>query len=145
MTSITPAVAYRGMGDATRTSGCLTLNGEGVRRHHLRLQHWLAGGDQAALEEFVGAHGEDFTLVRSDGAVLTRDQMVAALREVGGSQPDLEIDISEISSPTAGAVRFLERHTRGSKSELRRVTALVDGNTWLSVHETTVRSRRGTA
>lgn len=121
------------------------MNGEGVRRHHLRLQRWLADDDRAALDEFVDAHGEDFTLVRSDGAVLTRDQMVAALREVGGSQPGLEIEISEISSPTSGAVRFLERHTRGSKSELRRVTALVDGDTWLSVHETTVRSRRGTS
>lgn len=119
------------------------MNGEGVRRHHARLQRWLAAGDGDALDEFVAAHGEDFTLVRSDGAVLSRAEMVAALVEVGGSQPDLEIEITEISSPTAGAVRFLERHTRGSKSERRRVTALVDGDTWLSVHETTVRSRRG--
>ena len=113
-----------------------------MRRHHLRLQRWLAEGDQASIDEFVDAHGEDFTLVRSDGAVLGRDQMVSALREVGGSQPDLQIEISEISSPTAGAVRFLEQHTRGTKTELRRVTALVDGDTWLSVHETTVRARR---
>ena len=121
------------------------MNGEGVRRHHLRLQRWLADGDREALDAFVGAHGEDFTLVTRDGALLKREEMVAALQEVGASQPGLEIEITEISSPTAGAVRFLERHTSGSKSEVRRVTALVDGDTWLSVHETTVRSRKRTA
>lgn len=119
------------------------MNGEGVRRHHAHLQHWLAAGDRAALAAFVDAHGEDFTLVRCDGVVLSRDDMVAALQKVGGSQPDLVIDISDISSPTPGAVRFLECHTRGTKSEWRRVTALVDGDVWLSVHETTVKSPPG--
>ena len=118
------------------------MNGEDVRRHHQRLQRWLAEGDRAALDEFVAAHHEDFTLVTRDGAVLSRDQMVAALSGVGGTQPGLEIEITEMSSPTPGAVRFLERHTVGTRKELRRVTALVDGTTWLSVHETTVRTRR---
>lgn len=116
-----------------------------VQRLHRLLAHWL-GADcgPAVLTEFRDSHAADFTLITTEGAVLTAQELFTALAGGRNSAPGLVIDVDEIAvvaeSPEFAVVRFRETHHHDGRAAARRTTAVLrrtaDGLRWQHVHET---------
>ncbi|MDA3648738.1 DUF4440 domain-containing protein [Saccharopolyspora indica] len=119
--------------------------GAEVERLHRLLADWLgADCDAAVLTEFRDSHAEDFTLITTEGAVLTAEELFTALAGARNSAPGLAIGVDEIAivaeSPEFTVVRFREAHRRDGTSTVRRTTAVLrrtpGGLRWQHVHET---------
>lgn len=115
-----------------------------VERLHRLLAHWL-GADcgPAVLTEFRDSHANDFTLITTEGAVLTAEELFTALAGARNSAPGLAIEVDEIvtvaESSEFAVVRFRETH-RDGRTTARRTTAVLrrtaGGWRWQHVHET---------
>lgn len=106
--------------------------------HHNHLAAWLSVRDERRFEAFLSAHHRDFSLVTTSGAILDLAALRESLRDAGGSQPGLTIEIHATARITEQAHRFSERHTiDGSVLGTRVVTAVIRDCLLLAVHETT--------
>ncbi|MGW6374742.1 hypothetical protein ACWFRB_01590 [Rhodococcus sp. NPDC055112] len=121
-----------------------------IEDHHAVLERWLGTvADPALLTEFTGAHTADFSLVATDGHVVSVDQLADSLRGARGAVPGLRVVITAVEVQLATAevaiARFTETHhaETGTGSGVRLVTAVLvpapgarNGLRWRSVHET---------
>ncbi|CAM3105608.1 DUF4440 domain-containing protein [Saccharomonospora xinjiangensis] len=119
-----------------------------ITAHHRILAEWLSGtGDAGALELFLAAHADDFSLVTVGGEVVQGEALSDGLIAGQGTCPGLRITIHDVvvvfSSADAILVRFTERHQVDDDIDDRVVSALlrVDdtaprGLRWQHVHET---------
>ncbi|MFC7448993.1 DUF4440 domain-containing protein [Rhodococcus daqingensis] len=119
-----------------------------IEDHHLALERWLGtAADPALLSEFIGAHTADFSLVTTEGRVVSGDELADSLRGAGNAVPGLRIAITaiEVQLVTADVAiaRFHETHHTDDGSGVRVVTAVLvpepgarNGLRWRSVHET---------
>ncbi|MGY6655472.1 hypothetical protein ACXIZN_25245 [Amycolatopsis sp. TRM77291] len=113
---------------------------EFLARHHNHLAAWLSDCDERRLDAFLAAHHEDFSLVATSGAIFDLVALRESLRDAGGSQPGLTIEVHATARITEQVHRFSERHTvDGSVLGIRIVTAVVRDSLLLAVHETTLR------
>ncbi|SEL91276.1 DUF4440 domain-containing protein [Rhodococcus maanshanensis] len=121
-----------------------------IEDHHAVLERWLGTvADPALLTEFIGAHTADFSLVTTDGHIVSGDELADSLRGAGNAAPGLRVVITavEVQLVTAevAIARFHETHhtETGGGSGVRIVTAVLvpapgarNGLRWRSVHET---------
>ncbi|MGW1679263.1 DUF4440 domain-containing protein [Saccharopolyspora sp. NPDC002376] len=116
-----------------------------VERLHQLLARWLGQDcDPAVLAELRDSHADDFTLITTEGAVLTAEQLFAALAGANNSAPGLVIEVDEVATVAESAefavVRFRETHHHDGRATARRTTAVLrrtsDGLRWQHVHET---------
>ncbi|WP_067473212.1 DUF4440 domain-containing protein [Nocardia amamiensis] len=117
-----------------------------VERLHADLATWL--GSQAPVEvfeRFAAAQHERFSMVTTGGDVLSRSELIAAVRRAGNSVPGMTIEVSEVEellrSESVAVVRFQETHRAPGSVTGRRVTAVLTidepgGVRWLTVQET---------
>jgi hypothetical protein len=121
-----------------------------IEDHHAVLERWLGtAADPVLLTEFIGAHTADFSLVTTDGHVVSGDQLADSLRGARGAVLGLRVVITAVEVQLATAevaiARFTETHhtETGAGSGVRVVTAVLipapaarNGLRWRSVHET---------
>ncbi|MFD4181574.1 hypothetical protein [Rhodococcus sp. NPDC058514] len=119
-----------------------------IEDHHAVLERWLGTvADPALLTEFVAAHAPDFSLVTTEGRVVSGEELANSLRGAANADPGLQIAITAVEVLLATAevsvARFHETHHTGDGSAVRVVTAVLvpetgarNGLRWRSVHET---------
>ncbi|KIH99058.1 hypothetical protein LP52_09320 [Streptomonospora alba] len=135
------------MGEADFTAACAE-----VERLHRVLQGWLSGTVPHSAEEFAAfsdSHSPEFTLITGDGAELTRDRVMGAVRSSHGSAARLRIRTHGTRLVAADArllvAAFSEQHSGTPDACSRRCTAVLErdpsaphGPRWRHLQETCV-------
>lgn len=115
-----------------------------IVEHHRQLSAWLSSGSTPDLEAFLKSHSTTFTLVDKSGKLTAREDLHAALRRVGGTQPGYDIEISDVHEIWNSVYRFTETHSvDGVEVSRRLTTAVITDGRWITVHETSVQTSSG--
>lgn len=134
------------MGEAGFTAACAAE----VERLHRVLEGWLSGAVPHSAEDFAAfcdSHTPEFTLITGDGAELTRDQVMDAVRRSHGSAAQLRIRTHGTRLVAADAhllvAAFSEQHSGTPDARSRRCTAVFErdssaphGLRWRHLQET---------
>jgi hypothetical protein len=121
-----------------------------IEDHHAVLERWLGTvADPSLLTEFIDAHTTDFSLVTTEGHVVSGEELADSLRGAGNASPGLRVVITavevQLATTEVAIARFHETHhtETGAGSGVRTVTAVLvpapgarNGLRWRSVHET---------
>jgi hypothetical protein len=116
-----------------------------VIRLHSFFDAWYNGQESLTMDEFADAMDRQFTIVGPDGRVVSRDAIIAAVRDgfaSGGVGIRVE-NFDVVERDGYSVCRYDEVHTSGEGTTTRISTAVLEPDTeapggfrWMSVHET---------
>lgn len=122
---------------------------EPVRNEAIRLHRffsaWYDGQEDLAIEDFSDAMDPLFTIVEPAGRILTRDAIVAAVKDgFGKGGVRIVVDNFDVAERDSYVVcRYNEVQTSADETTTRISTAVMEpddgapgGYRWLTVHET---------
>ncbi len=115
---------------------------------HRFFQDWYRGVPARGFERFEQALDPDFVIILPDARVLSRDQIVQAVRAQRGSDPEAVLEIRNVAlrsaQSTVSIFSYEEWQGRGGGPLQGRLSSVVfvrdarapNGLRWLHVHET---------
>jgi hypothetical protein len=102
------------------------------------------GKGQATLEPLISAFAEQFTMVTTSAAIVSRATVEQMFKGAVGAKPGLEIVISDLQTVwqegNSVAIRYKETHRLGQRESSRVSVAIIGmrhhNAQWIYLHET---------
>uniref|UniRef100_A0A7C1X6L3 DUF4440 domain-containing protein n=1 Tax=Pseudomonas graminis TaxID=158627 RepID=A0A7C1X6L3_9PSED len=104
------------------------------------------GKGQATLEPLISAFAEQFTMVTTSAAIVSRATVEQMFKGAVGAKPSLEIVISDMQTVwqegNSVAIRYKETHRLGQRESSRVSVAIIGVHQhsaqWIYLHETPI-------
>lgn len=104
------------------------------------------GKGQATLEPLISAFAEQFTMVTTSAAIVSRATVEQMFKGAVGAKPGLEIVISDMQTVwqegNSVAIRYKETHRLGQRESSRVSVAIIGVHQhsaqWIYLHETPI-------